>query len=276
MRIGSLRTWLMTLGLLIIGIFAVFPVLWMVLTSVRPTEDLYAENPFIIRGVTLEHYWQLLTETDYLRWIWNSVVIASVSSLIALVIGVAAAYSLGRLRYRGGGLVGTLVFATYLVPPVLLFIPLNSVVRTLGLTNTLRGIILVYLTFLVPFIAWLISGYFRALPRDLAEAAMIDGASHWKTMMMVDMPLVLPGVVSVFFFALTAAWQEFLYAFTYLRSSEKLPVAVGMVNELSVGDTQIWGQLMAGAIMGSIPIVVIFAFLMDFYVEGLTAGAVKG
>ncbi|MEM7275814.1 MAG: carbohydrate ABC transporter permease [Actinomycetota bacterium] len=272
-----LRGGLMALGLALLGTFAVFPFIWMAFTSVRPQEDLFqSDNPWTISRFTMEHYRFLLLETEYLRWIANSAIVATVATMIALVIGTFAAYALGRLNFRGAGAVALVVFATYLVPPVLLFIPLNTVVRQLRLTNTLWALIVVYLTFLVPFIAWLLSSYFAGLPKELSEAARIDGASYLQTMLLVDMPLILPGVVSVFFFAFTLAWQEFLYAFTFLRSSDKYPVSVGVVNELSVGDVQFWGELMAGALLGSIPIVVLFAFLMDFYVEGLTAGAVKG
>ncbi|MEM8923095.1 MAG: carbohydrate ABC transporter permease [Actinomycetota bacterium] len=267
----------MALGLGVLGTFAVFPFIWMVFTSVRPQEDLFQSgDPWAFSSFTWEHYRFLLLETDYFRWLANSAIVAVTSTGLALVVGTFAAYALGRLRFRGAGPVALMVFATYLVPPVLLFIPLNTVVRQLRLTNTLWALVLVYLTFLVPFIAWLLSSYFAGLPRELAEAAQIDGANHLQTMLLVDMPLILPGVVSVFFFAFTLAWQEFLYAFTFLRSSDNYPVSVGVVNELSVGDVQFWGELMAGALLGSIPIVVLFAFLMDYYVEGLTAGAVKG
>lgn len=277
MKAKLIRLGVLGAGLGVLGTFAVFPFVWMVFTSVRPQEDLFQSNdPWAFSSFTWEHYVFLLTETDYLRWLANSTIVATASTALALGIGTLAAYALGRLRFRGAGAVALVVFATYLVPPVLLFIPLNTVVRQLHLTNTLWALILVYLTFLVPFIAWLLSSYFAGLPRELAEAAQIDGANHFQTMLLVDLPLVLPGVVSVFFFAFTLAWQEFLYAFTFLRSSDKYPVSVGVVNELSVGDVQFWGELMAGALLGSIPIVVLFAFLMDFYIEGLTAGAVKG
>ncbi|KAA3660630.1 MAG: carbohydrate ABC transporter permease [Chloroflexi bacterium] len=211
-----------------------------------------------------------------MTWMLNSFIIASVSAIIALIIGVLAAYSLGRLRYRGGSAVAVVVFATYLIPPVLLFIPLNLMVVRMGLSNSLWSLILVYLTFLVPFIAWMLSSYFKSIPVDLADAARIDGASRLQAMRLVDLPLVLPGVVSVFFFAFTLSWQEYLYAFTFIRSSSKLPVAVGVVNALQVGDVFFWGQLMAAAILGSIPVVIIYSFLMDFYLSGLTAGGVKG
>jgi multiple sugar transport system permease protein len=271
------KIWI-TLALIFFGFFALFPFFWMLLTSIRPGSELYTVNinPFAVKDLTLEHYTALLTQTKFITWMFNSFIIASVSAIIALIIGVLAAYSLGRLRYRGGAVVAVVVFATYLIPPVLLFIPLNLIVVRLGLSNSLWSLIIVYLTFLVPFIAWMLSSYFKNIPVDLADAARIDGASRLQAMRLVDLPLVLPGVVSVFFFAFTLSWQEYLYAFTFIRSSSKLPVAVGVVNALQVGDVFFWGQLMAAAILGSVPVVIIYSFLMDFYLSGLTAGGVKG
>lgn len=263
---------------IVFGFFMTFPFFWMFLTSIRGGAELYNvnESPFKVDSVTLEHYIKLLQETQFLRWMYNSLFVAIIASVIALVIGVIAAYSLGRLRYKGGAFIALVVFATYLIPPVLLFIPLNVVVNWLGLTNTPWALVVTYLTFLVPFIAWMLSGYFQGLPADLADAARIDGASRWQAMIFVDLPLVLPGIISVFFFAFTLSWNEYLYAFTFIRSSSKLPVAVGVVNALQVGDVFFWGQLMAGAILGSLPVVLIYSFLMDYYLAGLTAGAVKG
>ncbi|MEM7342882.1 MAG: carbohydrate ABC transporter permease [Chloroflexota bacterium] len=268
------------LGVTIIffGFFSLFPFAWMFITSIRPGGELYqvGKNPFGIKAVTLEHYQALLAQTQFLQWMWNSFLIAFVASIIALVIGVIAAYSLGRLRYKGGAFAALIVFTTYLIPPVLLFIPLNDVVNRLNLSNTLWSLILVYLTFLVPFIAWMLSGYFKSIPSELADAARIDGASRIQAMIRIDLPLVLPGVVSIFFFAFTLSWNEYLYAFTFIRSSSKMPVALGVVNALQVGDVFFWGQLMAAAILGSVPVVLVYTFLMDFYLAGLTAGAVKG
>ena len=277
-RLDLNRKTLLGMAIVFFGFFALFPFIWMFITSIRAGSELYqvGTNPFGIKEVTLDHYKALLTETQFLKWMWNSFVVAAVASIIALVIGVAAAYSLGRLRYKGGGFVALVVFATYLIPPVLLFIPLNDVVNRLKLSNTLWSLILVYLTFLVPFIAWMLSGYFKSLPADLADAARIDGASRLQAMMLIDLPLVLPGIISVFFFAFTLSWNEYLYAFTFIRSASKMPVALGVVNALQVGDVFFWGQLMAAAILGSLPVVLVYTFLMDFYLAGLTAGGVKG
>ena len=269
---------ILALALAFFTLFTIFPFIWMAVTSFREVAEMYVTgvNPFAIQRFTLENYRLLLTETKFLRWMLNSTIVAVTASAIALVIGVIASYSIGRLRFKGGGLAALAVFATYLIPPALLFIPLNVVINRLKLANTLWALIVVYLTFLVPFIAWLLSSYFKGLPWDLADAARIDGASRLQAMILVDLPLVLPGVVSVFFFAFTMSWSEYLYAVTMVRSASKLPVAVGVVNALQVGDVFFWGQLMAGALLGSIPVVIIYSFLMDYYLAGLTAGAVKG
>lgn len=258
--------------------FLIFPFFWMALTSIRPGVDFFTvgDSPFDVSGITIDHYIFLLTETKFIRWMGNSLFVASLTSVVALFIGIIAAYSLGRLRYKGGGLAAVVVFVTYLIPPVLLFIPLNQVVNFLGLSNSLWALILTYLTFVVPFIAWMLSSYFKGIPSELADAARIDGASRLRSMIVIDLPLILPGVISVFFFAFTLSWNEYLYALTFLRSSSKFPVSLGVVTTLQVGDMFMWGGLMAGAVMGSIPVVIIYSFFMDYYLSGMTAGAVKG
>lgn len=258
--------------------FLMFPFFWMALTSIRPGVDFFTvgDSPFDVSGLTIEHYIFLLTETKFIRWMGNSLYVASLTSVVALFIGIIAAYSLGRLRYKGGGLAAVVVFVTYLIPPVLLFIPLNQVVNFLRLSNNLWALILTYLTFVVPFIAWMLSSYFKGIPSELADAARIDGASRLRSMVVIDLPLILPGVVSVFFFAFTLSWNEYLYALTFLRTSSKFPVSLGVVTTLQVGDMFLWGALMAGAVLGSIPVVIIYSFFMDYYLSGMTAGAVKG
>jgi multiple sugar transport system permease protein len=277
-RLQIVKRLVMTILLLVFTFFALFPFFWMALTSLRLTTDFYkvAKTPFAITGITLEHYRYLMTEMPFLRWFGNSLLVASFASVIALLIGVLAAYSLGRLRYKGGGVAALVVFSTYLVPPVLLFIPLSYVVNLLGLANSLWALIITYLTFLVPFISWMLSGYFKSIPSELSDAARIDGASRLRAMMLIDLPLILPGVVSVFFFAFTLSWSEYLYALTFLRTESKFTVALGVVSTLQVGDVFMWGPMMGGALLGSIPVVIIYSFLMDYYLAGLTAGAIKG
>jgi multiple sugar transport system permease protein len=277
-RLRIAKRLVLAISLLLFTFFTLFPFLWMAITSLRPGTDFYkvAKQPFAITGITSEHYRFLTTEMGFVRWFGNSFFVATSASLMALLIGVLAAYSLGRLRYKGGGVAALVVFSTYLVPPALLFIPLSYVVNLLGLANTLWALIVTYLTFTVPFIAWMLSGYFKGLPGELADAARIDGASRLQAMILVDLPLILPGVVSVFFFAFTLSWSEYLYALTFLRTEAKFTVALGVVGASQIGDVYMWGPMMGGALLGSIPVVIIYSFLMDYYLAGLTAGAVKG
>ncbi len=278
-RINVVRMSVLTFAIVAFSIFTLFPFAWMVMTSIRSDMLSVSDAPFHITfdELTIDHYRNLLTETKFLLWMRNSILISIGSSVIAIVLGLVAAYSLGRLRYKGGGVAALVIFGTYLLPPALLFIPLSVVVRSVGLKgNSLWTLIVVYLTFLVPFIAWMLSSYFKGIPRDLLDAARIDGASRLRAMVSVDIPLVLPGVVSVFFFTFTLSWNEYLYAFTFINQASKLPIAVGVVNALQVGDVYYWGELMAGALIGSIPVVIIYSFLMDYYLAGMTAGAIKG
>lgn len=283
-RYGSLqrqefgRIALLGIALTLFTIFLLFPFYWMVMTSFRDGSELFniGSNPLIPRKFTLQYYDELLTQTHFLVWMGNSLYVSAIASAIAMVLGTLAAYSLGRLRYKGGGFAALLVFSTYLIPPALLFIPLNSVVNFLGLSDKLWSLIITYLTFLVPFISWMLSSYFKGLPPDLVDSALIDGATRIQAMFTIDLPLVLPGLVSVFFFAFTLSWSEYLYAYTFVRIPLSQTVAVGVVNQMQIGDIYFWGQLMAGAVMGSVPVVIIYSFLMDYYLAGLTAGSVKG
>lgn len=276
----SLRNLVLGLSLLFFSFFTLFPVGWMVLTSFR-TDVSIDQHPFHIslKDLSLEQYVELLTDPSFpfMTWMRNSAMVSMLSSVVAIIVGGLAAYSLGRLKYRGGSFIGLTIFSTYLLPPVLLFIPLRVLAVRLGLpSNSLVTLALTYLTFLVPFIAWTLSSYFKGLPIDLLDAARIDGASRLRAMIVIDMPLVLPGVISVFFFAFTLSWGEYLYALSFMSQRGSYTVPLGMVNEAYVGDVYFWGKLMAGAVLGSVPVVVVYSFLMDYYLSGMTAGAVKG
>jgi multiple sugar transport system permease protein len=278
-RVNWTRTLVLTVAITFFAVFTLFPFGWMLLTSIRSDILGMSKAPFHVTSdeLTISHYRMLLTETKFLLWMKNSLFVAGFSSVFAIIVGLLSAYSLGRLNYKGGGTAALVIFATYLIPPALLFIPLSVVVRFVGLkANSLWTLIVVYLTFLVPFITWMLSSYFKGIPKDLLEAARIDGASRLQAMVLVDIPLILPGVVSVFFFTFTLSWNEYLYAFTFINRATKLPVAVGVVNALQVGDIYYWGELMAGALLGSVPVVIIYSFMMDYYLAGLTAGAIKG
>jgi multiple sugar transport system permease protein len=278
--IFSTRNMVVTVALLILATFTLFPIAWMVITSFR-TDLSIDMHPFEIHleDLTLDQYKRLLTDPyfPFPKWMLNSLIVSLASSVVAIILGGLAAYSFGRLKYKGGSAIALGIFSTYLLPPVLLFIPLRVLAARIGLpSNSLFTLMLTYLTFLVPFIAWTLSSYFEGLPSELMDAARIDGCSRLQAMIKIDIPLVLPGVVSVFFFAFTLSWGEYMYALTFMGQKAAYTVPLGMVNESHVGDLYFWGNLMAGAVLGSVPVVIVYSFLMDYYLAGMTAGAVKG
>jgi multiple sugar transport system permease protein len=258
-----------------------FPFYWMLVTSVRPDRELYrpwmAPNytPFWTDHPTLVHIMDLLTETLFARWMLNTLFIAIVSTLISLFCGIFAGYALSRLKFPFAGSLGTGIFITYLVPQTLLFIPLADIIRNFQLGDTPWALILTYPTFLIPFCTWLLMGYFKAIPRELEECARIDGATRWKAMVYIIIPIAVPGILSAGIFAFTLSWNEFIYALVFLSSAEQKTVSVGVTSELVRGDVFYWGQLMAGALLGSIPVAFIYSFFVEHYVAGLT-GSVKG
>jgi multiple sugar transport system permease protein len=273
-RIKTLRLWL-PLGLYMI--FTLFPFYWMAVTSLKPNSELYNRKimPLIVYHPTLKHYVDLLTETNFLLWSWNTLLVAVVSTAISLIFGVMLAYPLARMRFAGSALVSFAVAATYLVPQPLLFIPLADIITNLGLNDTLTSVILTYPTLLIPFCAWLLMGYFRSVPQELEDAARIDGATRLQTMFKVFLPLCTPGFISAGIFAFTLAQNEFLYALIFLTQTDVRTVPVGAIAELVKGDVFYWGQLMAAALLGSVPVAIIYSFFVEHYVAGLTAGAVK-
>ncbi|THD60924.1 MAG: carbohydrate ABC transporter permease [Bradyrhizobium sp.] len=272
--VRALRLWL-PLGFFLI--FALFPFYWMAITSLKPNQELYDPQlmPLIVRHPTLKHYVDLLGETDFLVWTWNTMLVATVSTAISLVFGTMLAYPLARMNFPGSALVSFAVAATYLVPQPLLFIPMAEIIERMGLGNTLTSVMLTYPTLLIPFCAWLLMGYFKSVPRELEDAARIDGASRLQTMFLVFLPLCKPGFISAGIFAFTLAQNEFLYALIFLTDTSVRTVPVGAIAELIRGDVFYWGQLMAAALLGSIPVAIIYSFFVEHYVAGLTAGAVK-
>jgi multiple sugar transport system permease protein len=255
-----------------------FPFLWMFITSIKPNAELYnvRMNPLYVLHPTLEHFRYLLRETIFLTWAYNTLYVSILSTAISLITGIMAGYALSRLRFRGAGGIAVGIFVTYLVPPTLLFIPLANVVRTFGLLDSPWSLILTYPTFLIPFCTWLLMGYFKTIPRELEECAMIDGATRLQAMVKIILPLALPGILSSGIFAFTLSWNEFIYALVFLSSTEIKTIPVGVVSELIRGDVFFWGPLMAGALLGSVPVAIIYSFFVEYYVAGLTAGAVKG
>jgi multiple sugar transport system permease protein len=264
------------LPLLVFLFVLLFPFYWMAMTSVKPDAELIsrAGNPFWVQSPTLEHFRKLLFETTFPQWAWNTVMISVVATFGSLVAAVLAAYAIERLRFQGAKHVGLAIFLAYLVPPSILFIPLAEVVYKLGLFDTRFALILTYPTFLIPFCTWLLMGYFRSIPYELEECALIDGASRWQILTKIVLPLAVPGLISAGIFAFTLSWNEFIYALTFVSSSEVKTIPVGVITELVKGDIYDWGPLMAGALFGSLPVAFVYSFFVEYYVSGLT-GSVK-
>ncbi len=265
------------LPLLLIMIVLLFPFYWMVLTAIKPDEqllDLERFNPFFVTAPTFKHIYRLLFETPYPRWLWNTMLISVVATVLSLAASTFAAYAITRIRYRGAQWVGGAIFLAYLVPPSILFIPLSTVIHQYGLFDTPFALILTYPTILIPFSTWLLMGYFKTIPYELEECALIDGASRWQILVKIVLPLAIPGLISAFIFCFTLCWNEFIYALTFLSSAPNKTVPVAIVNEFVDGDIYRWGSLMAGALVGSLPLVILYAFFVEHYVSAMT-GAVK-
>ena len=264
------------LPLVVFVVVLLFPFYWMAITAVKPEAELLSRegNPFWVVAPTLAHFRKLLLETEYPQWLWNTLLVSVVSTFISLAASVFAAYAIERVRFRGSRHAGLAMFLAYLVPPSILFIPLAGIVFKLGLFDTRWALILTYPTFLIPFCTWLLMGYFRSIPIELEENALIDGASRWQVLVRIVLPLSLPGLISAGIFGFTLCWNEFVYAMTFVSSSEVKTVPVGVVTELVQGDVYQWGPLMAGALLGSLPVAVVYSFFVDHYVSGLS-GSVK-
>jgi multiple sugar transport system permease protein len=257
-------------------IVLLFPFYWMVITTFKPNEELLSRegNPFWVRNPTLAHIKKLLFDTPYPDWLLNTMLVAVVATFLSLLCSVLAAYAIERLRFKGARYVGMSIFLAYLVPPSILFIPLATMVYKLNLFDTRLALILTYPTFLIPFCTWLLMGYFKSIPYELEECALIDGATRWQILTKIVLPLAVPGLISAGIFAFTLSWNEFIYALTFVSSSESKTVPVGVVTELVEGDVYHWGSLMAGALLGSLPVAFVYSFFVEYYVSGLT-GSVK-
>jgi multiple sugar transport system permease protein len=272
-----LRRWVTVYIPLLVFLFVLlFPFYWMGMTAFKPNEELVskAANPFWIHSPTFQHFERLLFKTEYPQWMWNTILVSVVATFASLLSSVLAAYAIERLRYRGSKQVGLAIFLAYLVPPSILFIPLAAIVFQLGLFDTRWALILTYPTFLIPFCTWLLMGYFRSIPYELEECALIDGATRLQVLTKIILPLAVPGLISAGIFAFTLSWNEFIYALTFISSSETKTVPVGVITELVEGDVYHWGSLMAGALLGSLPVAILYSFFVEYYVSGMT-GAVK-
>ncbi|APF38406.1 carbohydrate ABC transporter permease [Chelatococcus daeguensis] len=265
------------LPLLVFLFVLLFPFYWMAITSIKPNAQLTDYNnysPFWVVDPTLDHIRYLLFETSYPGWLVNTMIVAVAATFVSLVTSVFAAYAIERLRFTGSRFVGLAIFLAYLVPPSILFIPLALMVFNFGIYDSKLALIFTYPTFLVPFCTWLLMGYFRSIPYELEECALIDGASRWQILVKVLLPLSVPGLISAGIFAFTLSWNEFIYALTFIASSENKTVPVGVLTELVRSDVYEWGSLMAGALIGSLPVVILYSFFVEHYVSSMT-GAVK-
>ncbi|MFQ5813264.1 MAG: carbohydrate ABC transporter permease [Anaerolineae bacterium] len=259
-------------------VFTAFPFYWMLITTFKQTRDLLNpdHNPFVFHDPpTLEHLQILFTETLFVKWLMNTAFVGVLVVGITLVLAVPAGYSLARLTGRLGEQLGIAIFLTYLVPPTILFIPLSRVIANLGLQDSLWSLVLVYPSFTVPFCSWLLMGFFKAIPRDLEEAAMIDGHSRFGAFTKVVVPISAAGILTVIIFTFTLVTQEFVYALTFITSASNYTVSVGVPTFLVRGDVYFWGSLMGACFIASVPIAVLYNFFLDRFIAGFTAGAIK-
>ncbi len=283
-RSGSLRAerrwalWTAYVSLIIACVIFLMPPVYMLITSLKTNAEManLQGNPWIVLNPTLEHYRAIVENPLFLTFFWNSIKVTVVTVILSMVISVLAAFALARMRFWGSQWLATGVFLTYLVPDTLLFIPLYQIVGGLGLLNNTWGLVLVYPTLTVPFCTWIMIGYFASIPKELDEAALIDGASWPQMLIKIFIPVALPGIIAATIFAFTVSWAAFVYPTAFITTPDQMPLTIGVVSTLVRGDTFAWGQIMAGALLAALPPVIVYAFLMDYYIAGLTAGATKG
>ena len=259
-------------------LFAIFPVYWMVVTTFKQVNDLYnlSNNPlFFHLAPTLDQVRYLFENTNFVVWVRNTAEVGLAVVAITLLICVPAAYALARTRFPGSGTLSIGIFLTYLVPPTLLFLPLSQLVAGLGLVNNKWALALVYPTFTIPFCTWLLIGFFKSVPREITEAARVDGCSRLGAMFRIVLPISVPGILTIVIFAFTLVMQEYVYALTFVSSSDEKMITLGVVTDLIRGDVFFWGSLMAGALIVSIPVAIVYNIFMDTFVRGITGGALK-
>jgi multiple sugar transport system permease protein len=276
------RRWALITSYVFLILFAIFflmPPYYMIVTSLKSDAEVahMASNPWIVAdGITFDQFKLLFTQSDFLIFFKNTAIVTVCVVVITMIVSVLAAFSLGRMKFWGSSILATGIFLTYLIPDTLLFIPLFQIVRSLGLLNSYWGMVLVYPTLTVPFCTWIMIGYFQSIPKELDEAALIDGAGHMQMLLKIFIPVALPGIIAATIFAFTVSWAAFVYPMAFLYSSDQQVLTVGTVTSLIRADVYKWGMLMAGALVAAAPPLVIYAFLMDYYIAGLTAGATKG
>lgn len=270
--------WASYIALTFFVIVFLIPPFYMIVTSLKTSAEISAQagNPWIVQNPTFDNYWELMTNAAFQRYFINSVWVTAVTVTISMTIAILAAFSLSRMGFKGSQVISTGVFLTYLVPPSLLFIPLFQILGWLGLINSTWALVLLFPTLAVPFCTWIMIGYFSSIPKELDEAALIDGASYPQILVQIFIPVALPGIIAATIFAFTVAWGAFLYPLAYLYSADQATLTVGIVRELIKGDVFAWGMIMAACAMAAAPPIIIYTFLMDYYIAGLTAGATKG
>jgi multiple sugar transport system permease protein len=284
--ISQSRRWALRWSYFFLVLFAIFflmPPFYMLITSLKPKEEIAAiTNPWWVYSPTLSNFIDLLTQNQFLMFFRNSALVSICVVIITMLISVIAAFSLARMKFWGSATLATGVFLTYLIPDTLLFIPLFKMMtfvrETTGieLVNHWWTMIIIYPTLTVPFCTWIMIGYFASIPKELDEAALIDGATWTQTLTKIFIPVALPGIIAATIFCFTVSWAQFLYPLAFTTSTSELVLPVGIVTTLIKGDVFNWGQIMAGALLGAAPPLIIYAFLMDYYIAGLTAGATKG
>jgi multiple sugar transport system permease protein len=280
------RTWALRWSYFFLILFVIFfllPPIYMLITSLKTSAEISAaRNPWWVFNPTLDNYRELLTSSQYLGYFRNSAIVSVIVVTITMLISVPAAFALSRMKFWGSATLATGVFLTYLVPDTLLFIPLFKMFAVFNdwtgiqLINRWYVLLILYPTLTVPFCTWIMIGYFSSIPKELDEAALIDGAGWLQTLTKVFIPVALPGLIAATIFAFTVSWAQFLYPLAFTTSTEQLVLPVGIITSLIKGDVFNWGQIMTGALLGAAPPLIIYAFLMDYYIAGLTAGATKG
>jgi len=259
-------------------VFALFPFYWMLISSFKANQELYSlkANRLWIANPTLDQFRDLFAKTAIIQWLWNSFFVSFLTAFISMSFGIMAGYALARLKFPGAQAFGLATFITYLVPTTLIFIPLARVVQSFGLSNSIWALVVTYPTFLIPFCTWMLIAYFKSIPKDMEECAMIDGCSRIGAMVRIVLPMAIPGVIFSAMFSFTLSWNEFVYALTFISDTTHKTMSVAVPTELIRGDAYFWGELMAASLLGSVPVALLYSFFMDYFVSGLTAGALKG
>ena len=283
-RAGSLsrqRRWALWCSFGALSMFVVMfltPPFYMIMTSLKTSAEISAEkgNPWIVQNPTLTNFVELIASPSFQRYFLNSAWVTTLVVVISMTIAILAAFSLSRMGFKGAQTIATCVFLTYLVPPSLLFIPLFQIVGFMGLLDSTWVLVLLFPTLAVPFCTWIMIGYFGSIPKELDEAALIDGASYMQILFKIFIPVALPGIIAATIFAFTVGWGAFLYPLAFLYKGSQLVLTVGIISELIRGDVFAWGKIMAACFIGALPPILIYTFLMDYYIAGLTAGATKG